>query len=442
MRRRTFRFETVESRSFRVLSLFFRPNQIDSPMSPTEIKLSQPGSSDADTETRSSRYEGPAFFSYGFRPFFLSAALFAGIAVPWWVLIFAAADSAGFLYPPREWHVHEMLFGFLSAVMTGFLLTAVPNWTGRLPVRGRALFGLWSLWLTGRLVLILPWPSPLVAALVDAAFLFAVAWIVWRELHASNSWGQAPIGILISAYASANAAFHVTALRGFPTDVTERVALALIMLLLTMIGGRVVPSFTREFLIQSRVKKLPPPLSRFDGLAIGLVIVAVLAWIAGPQHPVTGALLLTAGAIHIVRLSRWRGWQTWREPLILILHVGYAWLVLALLALGGAAIGVGFSQANAVHILTTGAVGAMTLGIMTRASLGHTGREKRAGVVTVAIYLLVNVGGLLRVATPHTEAPTAMTHLILGLAVVGWSGAYLLFALTYGRFLIRRNLDE
>ena len=411
-------------------------------MRPTEIKPSQPASSNADADTSSVRYVGPAFFSYGFRPFFLSAAVFAGIAVPWWVLIFATGGGAGFPYPPREWHVHEMLFGFLSAVMTGFLLTAVPNWTGRLPVRGIGLFGLWSLWLTARLLLILPWPSSLVAAIVDSAFLITVALIVWRELHASHSWAQAPIGVLVTLYASANIAFHITALRGVPTDVTERVALALIMLLLTMIGGRVVPSFTREFLIQSNVATLPPSLSRFDGLAIGLIVIAVLAWIVLPQHAVTGALLLTAGLIHLARLSRWRGWQTWREPLILILHVGYAWLVLALLALGGAALDVGFSQANAVHVLTTGAVGAMTLGIMTRASLGHTGREKRAGVVTVLIYVLVNLSALLRVASLHTEAPTAVTHLMLGLSAVGWSGGYLLFASTYGRFLLRPDVDE
>jgi uncharacterized protein involved in response to NO len=411
-------------------------------MSPKEIRISQPAASGTGDEPTFPSYEGPPFLSYGFRPFFLSAAVFAGIAIPWWVLIFAAAASAEFPYPPRDWHVHEMLFGFLSAVMTGFLLTAVPNWTKRPPVRGRGLFGLWVLWLAGRLFLALPWSSLQMAAAVDSAFLVAVAFILWRELTASKSWGQAPIAVLITLYAAANIAFHVMALRGSSTDVPERLALSLIILLLTMIGGRVVPNFTREFLIQSRVTTLPPPLSGFDGLSIGLVAVAALAWIVQPQDAVTGTALLAAGAINVVRLSRWRGWLTSREPLILILHVGYGWLVLTLLTLALAALGIGLSQANAVHFLTSGAVGAMTLGIMTRATLGHTGREKHADMATVAIYALVNLGAVLRIVAPHTEAPTTATHLVLALSTAGWSGAYLLFALKYGPLLLRPDVDE
>jgi uncharacterized protein involved in response to NO len=247
---------------------------------------------------------------------------------------------------------------------------------------------------------------------------------------------------VVSVYALANIGFHVTAFLGVPTEITERVALAVIMLLLTMIGGRVVPNFTREFFIQSRITTLPPPLSRFDRWSIGLVIAAALAWIIHPHHLVTGALLLTAGIVHVVRLSRWHGWLTWREPLIAILHVGYAWVVLALLALGGAAFGIGLPEANAIHVLTTGAVGAMTLAIMTRASLGHTGREKRAGALTVAIYVLVNLGALLRIATPNADAPTAITFLVLAISAAAWSGAYVLFALAYGPFLLRPSVDE
>lgn len=411
-------------------------------MSSKEIRISQPASTVTDDEPSVPRYDGPAFFSYGFRPFFLSAALFAGLAIPWWVLVFAFGGHAGFLYPARDWHVHEMLFGFLSAIMTGFLLTAVPNWTGRSPVRGLELAGLWMLWLAGRLLLVLPWPLPLMAAVVDSAFLVAVAFMLWRELAASKSWGQTPIGVLITVYAAANIAFHVTALRGTSTEVPERVALSLIMLLLTMIGGRVVPNFTREFLIQSRLTTLPPPLSKFDGLSIGLVAVAVVAWVVQPQHAVTGTALLIAGAINLVRLSRWRGWLAWREPLIVILHLGYGWLALTLLTLGIAVLSIGVSQANAVHVLTSGAVGAMTLGIMTRASLGHTGREKHADLATVVMYVLVNVGAVLRIVAPHTEAPTTMTHLVLASSAAAWSGAYLVFALRYGSFLVRPNVDE
>ena len=409
-----------------------------------EIQVSQPGRAEAesDDEPTFPRYDGPAFLSYGFRPFFFCAALFAAVAIPVWVLIVAGVSSSGFLYHPREWHVHEMLFGFLPAVMAGFLLTAIPNWTGRPPVRGIPLLSLLVLWLAGRLLLTMPWSFPLVAAIVDGAFLVVVAALVWRELAAGGSWGQAPIGVVITLYAGANCLFHVLALRGTPTDLPERLALAFIMLLLTLIGGRVTPNFTREFLIRHNKTAISASLSAVDAVPIVLVVVAAVAWIAQPESVAAGGMLLAAGVANLIRLSRWRGWMVWREPLVLILHVGYGWLTLSLLALGGVIFGIGLPTANAVHVLTTGAVGAMTLAVMTRASLGHTGRPKHADSKTVLIYVLVNLGAVLRVVVPTPDAPTTLTHLVLGLAAVGWSGGYVLFVLIYGPFLLRPSLDD
>lgn len=387
-------------------------------------------------------YDGPAFLSYGFRPFFLSASLFSGLAVPVWVLVFAGASGADFLYPAREWHVHEMLFGFLPAVMTGFLLTAVPNWTGRVPLRGQPLFWLLTLWVVGRLLMAWPWPTPVVAAAVDGSFLVVLASLLWRELTAAGTWGQAPIAVLISLYAGANVLFHATALSGSSTALPERLVLALLMLLLSLIGGRLAPNFTREFLLQQSVSTFPAPFSRFDGLSIGLVVLASLAWIVVPKSPIAGGLFVAAGVIHFIRLSRWRGWMTWREPLVLILHVGYGWLALSMVALGCALFGFGLQLASAAHVLTTGAVGSMTLAVMTRASLGHTGRERHAALMTVVIYVMVNVGALLRVLVPSPDAPTSLTHVWLALSTAGWSGAYLLFVLVYGPYLARPSLDE
>ena len=383
-----------------------------------------------------------SFLSYGFRPFFLGAALFAGLAVPAWVLIVVGMSGANFLYAPREWHVHEMLFGFLPAVITGFLLTAIPNWTGRAPLKGVPLLSLWLLWLAGRMLLAWPWFGPLVAAIVDGAFLVVLAAFVWREIAEGGTKSQAPIGVVISLYACANILFHVLALRGGMADLPARMALALIMLLLTMIGGRVTPNFTREFLTQERLGDRVAPFSRVDGLSIVLVVVASVAWIVQPESIVAGGALVAAGLINLFRLTRWSGWLAWREPLVWILNVGYGWLVLALLALGGAIFGIGLPTANAVHVLSSGAVGTMTLAVMTRASLGHTGRTRHAGPMTVLIYGLVNVGAVLRVCVPTPDAPTALTNLMLGVAAAGWSGAYVLFALTYGPFLVRPSLDE
>ena len=151
-----------------------------------------------DQASESSSYQGPAFFSYGFRPFFLGAALFAGVAVPLWVLVLAEVGHPAFLYPARDWHVHEMVFGFLPAVITGFLLTAIPNWTDRPPIRGYELMLLATLWLAGLLLIAIPWFTPLVSAVVDAGFLVAVTGLVWREIASSKSWDRAPMGVLVS----------------------------------------------------------------------------------------------------------------------------------------------------------------------------------------------------------------------------------------------------
>jgi uncharacterized protein involved in response to NO len=189
---------------------------------PIEIRVSQPTA--GSDEPTFPPYDGPAFFSYGFRPFFLGAAVFAGAAVPVWILILDGVIGSGFLYAPREWHVHEMLFGFLPAVMTGFLLTAIPNWTGRTPLRGMPLVSLWLLWLAGRLAMAASGSVPSLAAGIDATFLVLLAALVWRELAAAGMWNRAPIALLISVYAGANILFHVLATGGTATEVPERVA--------------------------------------------------------------------------------------------------------------------------------------------------------------------------------------------------------------------------
>ncbi|MCS6287346.1 MAG: NnrS family protein [Nitrospira sp.] len=379
------------------------------------------------------------FFSYGFRPFFLGASLFAGVAIPVWILILAGTGNPVLLSAARDWHVHEMLFGFLPAVIAGFLLTAVPNWTDRPPIQGRELMILFILWLAGRAAMASSLLVPLFAAVVDAAFLVVLVGLLWRELAAGHSWNHAPVGVAISLYAAANVTFHVLALKGAETDLALRLALALDLFLLTFIGGRLTPNFTREFLAGHGKKERPAPFSRFDALSIALVLMGALAWTVLPAAPATGWIFLAAGAVNLGRLVRWYGWLTWREPLVLSLHLGYGWLTLSMLALGCALLEIGLAKEDAVHALTTGAVGAMTLAVMTRASLGHTGRPKQAGAATVCIYVSVFLGAMLRVFGPSTGLPT---NLVLGSAGVAWSGAYLLFALVYGPYLVRPSLDE
>lgn len=384
-------------------------------------------------------YDGPALFSYGLRPFFFGAALFAGLAVPVWVLLLTHFGSAGLFFPVRAWHVHEMVFGFLPAVITGFVLTAIPNWTDRPPIRGRELMLLWSLWVAGRVAMAVPWLPSVLCALVDGAFLVAAASLVWREIAAGRSWSHAPIGVLITLYAGAGLSYHGLTLSGAATDRAERMALGLVMLLLAIIGGRVTPNFTEEFLTDRNVTRRVPPFSWFDGLSVALVGLAVANWIAQPDARVTGWMFVAAGVANLGRLVRWHGWATWPEPLVLILHIGYGWFAAALVIVGGAILDVGLPTTDALHAFTTGAVGVMTLAVMTRASLGHTGRIRHAGPMTVGIYLLVNLGALLRVFGPATTFPDPV---VLALAGACWSGAYLLFAFLYGPFLLRPSLDE
>jgi uncharacterized protein involved in response to NO len=393
----------------------------------------------ADQEHEIPRYQGPAFFSYGFRPFFLGAALFAGVAVPAWILVLAGAGESTFLYPARDWHVHEMVFGFLPAVITGFLLTAIPNWTDRPPIRGHELILLSTLWLAGLLLIAVPWFTPLVSAIVDVGFLVAVAGLVWREIVVSKSWDRAPIGVLVSLLAGANILFHAQILWGVETDRPERIAIAMVMMLLTLIGGRLIPTFTGELLENSGRAERPTSFSRYDGMSVALVGIAVAFWIVQPHSVAAGWLFVVAGLANLGRLARWYGWTTWREPLVLILHFGYGWFALSLLILGGAILEIGLPEEDAMHAFTTGAVGAMTLAVMTRASLGHTGRPRHAGPLTVLIYMLVNLGAVLRVFGPMTGLPA---NLILGVAAGSWSGAYVLFAMIYGPFLLRPSLDE
>jgi uncharacterized protein involved in response to NO len=391
-----------------------------------------------DQANERSSYQGPAFFSYGFRPYFLGAALFASVALPAWILLLTGGGDSEFLSTARKWHVHEMVFGFLPAVITGFLLTAIPNWTGRSPIRGCELIVLCILWLAGRLVMAIPFLMPVLSATVEGAFLVLVAAIVWREIAAGKSWSHAPIGGLISLYAGANILFHVLALSGAATDLPERMALALVMVLLTLIGGRVTPNFTRDFLAEQSMTEQPASFSLVDGLSVVLVGIAAVTWIVQPQAMMTGWMLAVAGLVNMGRLLRWYGWVTWHEPLVLILHLGYGWLAISLFALGGAILGFGLPTTDAMHALTTGAVGVMTLAIMTRASLGHTGRPKHAGPLTICIYILVNLGAMLRVFGPSVDLST---NLVLGLAAMSWSGAYLLFALVYGPFLLRPSIE-
>ncbi len=374
-------------------------------------------------------YAGPALFSFGFRPFFLLGALWSALVVPMWLSSFLHGGPEAFT---RDWHVHEMIFGFLAAVMAGFLTTAIPNWTGRMPVIGAPLGGLVALWVAGRAsMLYAPVLGPL-ASVIDSAFLVAFAAIVWREVLAGRNWRNLPVCVLVSLFALANVAFHLRQTNGL-NDFGVRLALGSACVLITLIGGRLTPSFTRNWLHARKILREPAAASIFDTGVVILTGLAAAAWVAFPDVLLTGAALLGAGAANLFRLARWRGWAAAREPLVWILHLGYGWLATGLLLLGAAVLDPALVPLTAgIHAVTVGAVGVMTLAVMTRATRGHTGRPLTAGGATTMIYLAINLAALLRVAAPFTGAAHAWLLSASGLA---WTCAFAGFAIVYGRML-------
>jgi len=382
---------------------------------------------------RARNYDGPALFSYGFRPFFLLGSVYAGLAILMWLPVFMGELSLVSAFIPRDWHVHEMLYGFLPAVITGFLFTAIPNWTGRLPLRGRPLMFLVALWAAGRICVTFSAQTGWLAAmLIDCSFLSLVAAAAAREIIAGKKWNNLSVVLLILVLLGGNLTFHLEAHFKGAAEISIRVGIAVVVLLISLIGGRIIPSFTRNWLVRENPGRLPIPFARFDMLAVAFGAVALVFWIVAPNDTRTGAILVIAGVLHLIRLGRWAGDRTGRERLLLILHVGYAFVPLGFLlnacsAFGIVAIGAG------VHAWMVGAAGIMTLAVMSRVSLGHTGRQLTASVATQAIYASIIIAVVARICAvfqPSHSVP------LLYVAALAWAAAFLGFALSYGPTLI------
>lgn len=384
------------------------------------------------------QYVGPPLFSFGFRPFFLFSAVWAAAAVPVWVASMTLGDGTVGGMDGRLWHIHEMLFGYLAGVIAGFLLTAVPNWTGRLPVTGAKLAGLFALWVAGRASGFLPASMSVPAAVIDSAFLVVFAAVIWREVLAAKNRRNLPVCMLVSVLAAANIAFHLRNQIPLFGPGAERAAVAVVTGLIALIGGRVTPSFTQNWTQAHGIAKGPTAFNRFDAVVLALTAVALIAWVAAPWAPLTGAAMVLAGAANLARLARWRGWLARREALVWILHLGYAWLALGLILLGLTALVPEAAPFTAgVHALTTGAMGVETLAMMTRATRGHTGRPRVADRSTTAIYLLVLSAAVVRVSAPFL---TEWTTVLLAISATLWALAFAGFVAVYGPMLWRRSL--
>ena len=378
-------------------------------------------------------YAGPVFLGEGFRPLFLAAGLWGAVSVPLWIGVWSGAVAYAGPGDPVLWHVHEMMFGYVGAALGGFVLTAVPNWTGRLPVRGWPLAALTLAWLAGRAAI---WwggaLGPLATAIADLAFIVALAVLVGNEILAGRNWRNLPVLGALVLMVAANLLFHLSAAEIADTgEAGMRLSIGTMALLLALIGGRVVPSFTRNWFARRGGPEIAPPMGRLDRATLALTGVALASWFAAAPDPVAGALLAAAGAFNLARLARWRGWRTLAEPLVTVLHAGYFWLALGLVLLGLSLLGGRVAEALALHVLTIGAMGTMTLAVMTRAVLGHTGRALHAGTGLVAIYGLATLAVFTRAA--FEIVPEAG---LLWATAGAWSLAFALFTAIHAPMLV------
>ena len=384
----------------------------------------------------------PAILSAGFRPFFLGASIWAALSIPLWLGAYATGLVVPTRLAPLTWHAHEMVFGFAAAAVAGFLLTAIPNWTGRMPLQGGPLATLVLLWAIGRLgVMLSAKIGALAAAVADLSFPALFLMVVAREIIAGKNWRNLPMLGALSLLLVGNLLVHLEALGLAGTaELGDRLGLVTLLMLISLVGGRIIPSFTHNWLAKARPRVPPPvPVGQFDLAALIVTGLALLVWATTPDAAVTPWAAFAAGIAVALRLSRWRGLHTVREPLLLILHVGYGWLALGLLLLGLNGLTEMLPATAALHALTVGAVGTMTLAVMTRASLGHTRRPLTAGPATRVIYALITVAAALRIFSPLAGD---RIYLVLWLAGAAWSGAFGLFAVFYGGVLVRPRVRD
>jgi uncharacterized protein involved in response to NO len=380
------------------------------------------------------------FLRGGFRPFFFGAATWGLIAIALWLCALAGAIVLPTRFDPVAWHRHEMLFGFVGAAVCGFLLTAIPNWTGRLPIAGKPLLSLFGMWAAARLAVLFSaglgyWP----AAILDVGLFVALALLAAREVIASKN-RNLPIVGLVLLFGLADGADYAGSGGMIPPDLGWRGAIALIVIMISVIGGRIIPSFTRNWMAKQGTKRgLPTQPQSLDLLVIASTALALLLWLAFPDNRSSGFVLILAAAAQALRLSRWGGARTFSDPLVAVLHTGYAWIPAGLLLLGLSAAGFDVPRSAGIHALTAGAMATMILAVMSRASLGHTGRDLVASPATVASYICVTAGALLRVAASLGVGDYST---MLDLAGIFWGLALLLFAIVYAPILWSARVGE
>jgi uncharacterized protein involved in response to NO len=376
---------------------------------------------------------GFALWSLGFRPFYLLASSFAALSILLWICQYTGHLPAAYLRSPA-WHGHEMLYGYTVAVIAGFLLTAVRNWTGKPTPTGRPLMALALLWVAGRALVLTPFP--VAAAVVNAAFPVAIAVAIGIPLVQSGNRRNYFFVVLLVLLGVAVLALHLSPLGvlPWPERASLQAGLDVVLFVLAVMGGRVIPMFTNNGVPGTNATRNPS----VEKIALGSVLALLAADLLPLPAVFVACVAFVAAAAHAARLWLWQPWRTVGAPMVWVLHVAYGWIVVYLVLHGLAALGQ-VAELFAVHALTIGAIGGMTIGMMTRTARGHTGRPLVADRYEIACYVLVQIAAVTRVlggiflsdAYPSTVVASA----------VCWSAAFALYAVRYWPVLSRARLD-
>jgi len=384
-------------------------------------------------------WAGPAILTYAYMPFFLLAGAWACLVMVIWIAALMGWISLRSEFDAVSWHAHELLFGFLPAVLAGFLLTTVPNWTGRLPIIGWPLAGLAGLWVVGRItVAVSAGFSPALVAVLDLSFLVILAALLVREIFTGRNWRNLPVLALLCLLILANGLFHINAAQGgyAAGGFGFRIGLAVVVMLVSLVGGRIVPSFTRNWLVKRKIDGLPAPFGLVDRVSLLLTLIALIGWIALLDHVLLPALCGLAGIANLIRLSRWSGFKTASDPLVWILHIGYLFVPLGFLAFAVSIFDASLSpMIGAQHVWMAGVTGVMPVAVMTRASLGHAGRPLTATRPVTVIYCLIIASVGLRFAAAFDAAPEGVLHVSALCWIAGFAG----FCIHYWPIMTKRS---
>lgn len=374
-------------------------------------------------------------FEGGFRIFFLSAAIYAAITMIVWISELSGLTEIAdqiFAIPLSLWHAHELIFGFIVAVVTGFLTTAVPVWTGSPRVRGPELTFLFALWLSGRLAISLSalLPAYLIAVL-DISFLPILAIVIARRIVAKKMWRNLGFIPLLLAVACGNLLFHLELL-GITEDTASsgiKLAIGLFILITVIIGGRVIPVFTSNWRKRLGMSGLEPSNPWIGRITIISCLIAAVSSPLSLDENIVGTLNLIAGFMILLRLSKWRSWETYSDPLVWILHVGYALMGVGFLTEALHLLTDALPQILAQHVFTIGGLGVMVMGMMSRIALGHTGRALTINPAIILAYILI----LVSLTTRILPAMLFPDFYDIGLHIAGtsWILAWILYLFIY-----------